>query len=76
MFDEYSVYCVGGVIFKQNRGVHTESNCSSLLADIILLHCEFVFKKNLLSNKKLVLPSCCHTPADTLMICTFSIINI
>ena len=41
-----------GKIFKQERGLPMGGNCSPLLADLFLAHCEFVFMKNLLKEKK------------------------
>lgn len=42
----------GGKVFQQIRGIPMGGNCSPLLADLFLLHCEFVFMKSLVSNKK------------------------
>ena len=42
----------GGLVFKQIRGVPMGGNSSPLLADLFLLHCEFVFMKKLVSSKK------------------------
>ena len=44
--------CFGGLVFKQIRGIPMGGNCSPLLADLFLLHCEFVFMNTLLSSKK------------------------
>ena len=41
--------------FKQIRGVPMGGNCSPLLADQFLLHCECVFMKNLVANEKFCL---------------------
>ena len=42
----------GGLAFKQVRGIPMGGNCSPMLADLFLCHCEFVFMKSLVSNKK------------------------
>ena len=42
----------GGLVFKQTKGVPMGGNSSPLLADLFLTHCEFVFMKNLISDKK------------------------
>ena len=41
-----------GKVFKQVRGLPMGGNCSPLLADLFLSHCEFVFMKSLLAEKK------------------------
>ena len=43
----------GGQVFQQTRGIPMGGNCSPLLADLFLLHCEFVYMQNLLKNKKM-----------------------
>ena len=42
----------GGLLFKQIKGIPMGGNCSPLLADLFLTHCEFLFMTNLLKNKK------------------------
>ena len=42
----------GGLTFKQVKGIPMGGNSSPLLADLFLSHCEYVFMKSLLSNKK------------------------
>ena len=47
------VYVVfGGMTFRQVKGIPMGGNCSPLLADLFLCHCEFVYMKSLLSDKK------------------------
>ena len=47
------VYVVfGDIAFKQTRGIPMAGNSSPLLADLFLMHCEFVFMKRLLADKK------------------------
>ena len=41
-----------GKVFKQVRGLPMGGNCSPLLADLFLAHCEFVFMKSLITDKK------------------------
>ena len=43
----------GGFAFRQVNGIPMGGNCSPLLADLFLLHCEYVFMTNLMKNKKL-----------------------
>ena len=42
----------GGLVFQQVRGIPMGGNCSPLLADLFLLHCEFIFMTNLMKNQK------------------------
>ena len=42
----------GGLTFKQVKGIPMGGNCSPLLADLFLCHCEYIFMKSLLENKK------------------------
>ena len=42
----------GGLVFKQTKGIPMGGNCSPLLADLFLCHCEFVYMTNLIKNKK------------------------
>ena len=42
----------GGFIFKQIKGIPMGGNCSPLLADLFLAHCEFLYMSSLLKNKK------------------------
>ena len=39
-------------MFRQTSGIPMGGNCSPLLADLFLLHCEFVFMTDLIKNKK------------------------
>ena len=41
-----------GLVFKQTKGIPMGGNCSPLLADIFLSHCEYVYMSNLVKNKK------------------------
>ena len=43
----------GGCVFRQVNGIPMGGNCSPLLADLFLLHCEYVFMTNLMNNKML-----------------------
>ena len=42
----------GGLAFQQVKGIPMGGNCSPLLADLFLLHCEFQFMKSAMSDKK------------------------
>ena len=42
----------GGFLFKQIKGIPMGGNCSPLLADLFLAHCEFDFMSDLLKSKK------------------------
>ena len=42
----------GGLVFKQIKGIPMGGNCSPLLADLFLCHCEFMYMTNLVKNKK------------------------
>ena len=42
----------GGIVFHQVKGIPMGGNCSPLLADLFLAHCEFVFMSELLKDKK------------------------
>ena len=47
------VYVVfGGLVFKQTKGIPMGGNCSPLLADLFLSHCEYVYMSTLVKNKK------------------------
>ena len=39
-------------MFKQTKGIPMGGNCSPLLADLFLCHCEFIYMSNLVKNKK------------------------
>ena len=42
----------GGLLFRQSRGIPMGGNCSPLLADLFLSHCEFVYMNKLIKDKK------------------------
>ena len=42
----------GGLVFRQIKGIPMGGNCSPLLADLFLLHCEYIFMSNLMKSKK------------------------
>ena len=42
----------GGHVFRQIKGIPMGGNCSPLLADLFLAHCEFLYMSNLIKNKK------------------------
>ena len=42
----------GGLVFKQTKGIPMGGNCSPLLADLFLSHCEFMYMASLVKNKK------------------------
>ena len=42
----------GGLVFKQIRGIPMGGNCSPLLADLFLAHCEFLFMSKLVKENK------------------------
>ena len=42
----------GGLVFKQTKGIPMGGNCSPLLADLFLCHCEFSYMSSLVKNKK------------------------
>ena len=47
------VYVVfGGLVFKQTKGIPMGGNCSPLLADLFLCHCEYIYMSTLVKNKK------------------------
>ena len=41
-----------GKVFRQVRGIPMGGNCSPLLADLFLLHCEYMYMTTLLKHKK------------------------
>jgi len=42
----------GNLVFRQIKGIPMGGNSSPLLADLFLLHCEYVFMQNLIKTKK------------------------
>ena len=42
----------GGLVFKQTKGIPMGGNCSPLLADIFLSHCEYMYMSTLVKSKK------------------------
>ena len=44
--------CFGGLVFRQIKGIPMGGNCSPLIADLFLAHCEFVYMSSLLKDKK------------------------
>ena len=47
------VYVVfGGLVFKQTKGIPMGGNCSPLLADLFLCHCEYLYMSTLVKSKK------------------------
>ena len=47
------VYVVfGGLVFKQTKGIPMGGNCSPLLVDLFLSHCEYMYMSTLDKSKK------------------------
>ena len=42
----------GDTVFKQVKGIPMGGNCSPLLADLFLMHCEFIFMQKIVKDKK------------------------